>query len=43
MRAIATYAYYDLESRREILRGRETTEAKADYSANNVEALAEIS
>ncbi len=43
MRAIATYAYYDLESRREIPFGRETTQATASYSANNIEALAEVS
>ena len=43
MRAIATYAYYDLESRRDIPLARDGTQATASYSANNVEALAEVS
>lgn len=43
MRAIATYAYYNLESRRDIPRSREDVVASADYSASNIEALAEIS
>lgn len=44
MRAVATYAYYDLSSSRDLepTPGRLET-ARADYSANNIEALAEIS
>jgi outer membrane autotransporter protein len=44
MRAIATYAYYDLSNSRglEPTPGRYET-ARADYSADNIEALAEVS
>lgn len=43
MRAIATYAYYELDSSREVPQARDSVTASASYSANNIEALGEVS
>ncbi|HSI40543.1 MAG TPA: autotransporter outer membrane beta-barrel domain-containing protein [Xanthobacteraceae bacterium] len=43
MRLIGSYAYYTLDSHRDVVVGRDTYVAVADYNANNAEALAEIS